>query len=62
MHVPVRGGGGKAKFWVEPAVELVYNRGMNRHTLRIALDLIKERKSEIIAAWEAHLSGQGDRN
>ena len=62
MHVHVRGGGGKAKFWVEPAVELVYSRGMKRRTLRVALDLIKERKDEIIVAWKAHLPGQGDRN
>jgi hypothetical protein len=47
MHVHVLGADGRAKIWIEPAVELAYNHGLRDSTLGTALALIRERENEI---------------
>lgn len=54
LHVHVQGGGGEAKFWLEPKLELAQNFGLNRRTLATALRLIREHEDEIRAAWKTH--------
>ena len=34
LHVHVRGGGGEAKFWVSPDVQLASSEGFSARTLR----------------------------
>ncbi len=54
LHVHVQGGGGEAKFWLEPELELAQNFGLSRRTLAAALRLIREHEDEIRAAWKTH--------
>jgi hypothetical protein len=54
MHVHVNCGHGEAKFWMEPALELAQNYGLNDRDLRVALNLIKEHENEIREAWQKH--------
>jgi hypothetical protein len=51
-HVHVRGSSGKAKFWMEPLVELAQNHGLSRRELRLAQRLIQENEHVIRKAWE----------
>ena len=54
LHVHVQGGGGEAKFWLEPKLELAHNYGLSPSSLRTALRVIREREHEIRKSWEAH--------
>jgi hypothetical protein len=54
IHVHVVGVQGEAKVWIEPKTEVVRNHGFSERTLRIAVELIKEREDEIRAAWNEH--------
>ena len=37
MHIPVRGPGGEAKFWMEPNIELAQNYGLTLRQVKAAL-------------------------
>lgn len=54
IHVHVHCGGGEAKFWVEPKVELVQNYGLREKELQEARSLIEEHIDEIKTAWQTH--------
>ena len=54
MHVHVSHGDGKAKFWLEPTIELAQNSGLKPRQIKRALQLIKEREDEIRSSWESH--------
>jgi hypothetical protein len=41
---------GEAKFWLEPAIELAENSGLQPRQLREAQGIIEERKDEIVDA------------
>ena len=56
LHVHVQGHGAEAKFWLEPAVELAENFGLNRRALASAFRLIQEHEDEIRAAWKKHFA------
>lgn len=45
---------GKAKFWLDPSVELAKNSGMTTRQIRAAKTLIEEHEDEIRSAWQAH--------
>ena len=54
LHIHVQAGGGEAKFWIEPQIELAGNYGLKGSDLSIIEGLIKEHESEIRAAWHRH--------
>ena len=54
MHVHVLGQEGQAKTWIEPEIEVADEGGLGTRTLRVALDLIRERRDEISEAWRRH--------
>lgn len=54
MHVHVQGERGEAKFWLEPEIELAQDFGLGQASVRTALRVIRERESEIRAAWKKH--------
>ncbi len=51
---------GEAKFWLEPTVRMVWNRGLRRNDLSRALRIIRERENEIRKAWEEPRGRRGD--
>jgi hypothetical protein len=54
MHVHAYCPDGEAKFWLEPAIELAQNYGLNERQIRSAEALIKSHEEEIRAAWRKH--------
>ena len=54
MHVHVQTPDGEAKFWLEPALELAANYGLNKRKQTKALKLVQEHEHEIREAWQAH--------
>lgn len=54
MHVHVYCERGEAKFWLEPAIELAQNSGLNAQQVRLANTLIEEHENEIRNAWQSH--------
>jgi Domain of unknown function (DUF4160) len=54
MHVHVAGPTGEAKFWLEPAIQLAQNFGLDDRILRLAESLIREHEKEIRRAWRQH--------
>lgn len=54
MHVHVHCSDGEAKFWIEPAIELAQNFGMNERQVRAALTLVEVHEHEIRSAWQQH--------
>ena len=52
MHIHVRHPTGRAKFWVDPKVELALNYGLALHRPAIAARLIEEHRDEIRSAWQ----------
>jgi hypothetical protein len=57
MHIHVQCEHGEAKFWIEPAVELARNDGLNDSELRFARQTIEDRANEIRTAWREHFGG-----
>ena len=56
IHIHVKNADGKAKFNVEPEIELVYNKGMKQKDLKLAREIILENKDIIIARWNEYHS------
>jgi hypothetical protein len=54
MHVHVYHANGEAKFWLDPAVALATNHGLNTARLNEAAKLIEEHLDEIRSAWAKH--------
>ncbi len=54
MHVHVFCERGEAKFWLEPAIELAQNSGLNARQVRLANTLIEEHENEIRNARQSH--------
>jgi len=54
MHVHVQSAEGEAKYWIEPAIELAHNYGLNDRQLRIAKSLIEAHADDIRNAWTRH--------
>ena len=57
MHVHVHCGDGKAKFWLEPYIELANNWGLSRNQLKEAEAIIEGRHNELKQAWVKHFPG-----
>lgn len=54
LHVHVHHADGEAKFWLEPAIELAQNYGLNDRQLRSAETLIRRHENDIRSAWHQH--------
>lgn len=54
-HVHVESQDGIAKFWLEPEVELIRNRGLKPKDLKRAYKRIQEMREEYLAKWEERL-------
>jgi len=57
LHVHVLHEAGEAKFWLNPAIELALNSGLNARLLAKAEHLIREHEDEIRSAWQQHFPG-----
>lgn len=55
VHVTSRDGA-TAKFWIEPAIAVAYNRGFPAKVLSQLLRVIEERAEEIEKAWNEHFA------
>jgi hypothetical protein len=56
-HVHVQHADGEAKFWIDPAVELFANYGLNTRQLAEARTLVEEHIDAIRGAWGKHFPG-----
>jgi hypothetical protein len=56
IHIHVTHDRDTAKFWIWPEVNVAYNRGYSRHTLRRLSLLIEQRRDEIERAWHEHFA------
>ncbi|PKL99366.1 MAG: hypothetical protein CVV16_16510 [Gammaproteobacteria bacterium HGW-Gammaproteobacteria-6] len=54
MHVHVHCANGEAKFWIEPAITLAQNSGMNDRQVRDAQALVEEHENDIRSSWQQH--------
>lgn len=54
LHVHVHHADGEAKFWLEPAIELAQNYGLNDRQLHYAETLIRRHENDIRSAWHQH--------
>ena len=54
LHVHVQSAEGEAKFWLDPAVELARNYGLDARDLRKIEAVIERREQEIRDAWNEH--------
>ncbi len=52
IHVHVQNSDGKAKFNVDPNIELINNKGIKAKDLKIAESIIIENKEIIIQRWK----------
>ena len=57
IHVHVTSPDGEAKFWLEPAIELAQNHGLDKRRLRLIEALIRNHEEQIRLAWIEHFSG-----
>jgi hypothetical protein len=55
-HVHVEHADGEAKFWLEPAIELAVNYGLEEHQLNEIGRLIRENSDVIRNAWAKHFT------
>lgn len=56
IHIHIQNADGKAKFNVDPEIELVYNKGLNKKDLKLAEKIISENKEVIIIRWNEYHS------
>lgn len=54
IHVHVYCGGGEAKFWLEPQIELARNYRLSRSRLREIEQIIKEHYDDLKTAWQEY--------
>ena len=56
IHIHVQKGRGKAKFLVEPEVELIENKGLKAQEVSLAKSIVEENRELIIERWNSHLN------
>ena len=56
MHVHIASGEGEAKFWLEPVVELVVNKGLRDQEITELKRITEERADEIKESWRQHFT------
>ena len=57
VHIHIARAGGDAKFWLTPDVRLARNRGLKAQELRLAQEIVKRRRQELIDAWNTFFAG-----
>jgi hypothetical protein len=56
IHVHVTKDDADAKFWLQPEVEVAYNKGFNARTLARLSRVVEERREEIESARHDHFA------
>ena len=56
-HVHVRRGEARAKFWLEPEVELFRNRGFAEHEVNMIEGIVVEYRDTMMEAWDDYFGG-----
>jgi hypothetical protein len=56
IHIHVRDANGQAKFWIEPEIALDKNLGLKETELIDILNIIRDRRQEILDAWRKHFT------
>ena len=56
IHIHVQKGKAKAKFVVEPNVELVENKGLKAQEVSLARSIVEENRDLIISRWKEHIN------
>ena len=59
VHVHVFSTKGEAKFWFEPQIEMVKNKGHNLLELHEIATMIEEHQHELVNAWKHHFGCKG---
>lgn len=54
IHIHIQNGDGRAKFNVEPEIELVENNGLKSKDLKRAKEIVEMYREEIIAEWKKY--------
>jgi Domain of unknown function (DUF4160) len=55
-HIHVQKGGGEAKVWLEPYVDLEESQGFNASELRAILSIVDNNRNQFSEAWYEHFS------
>lgn len=53
-HVHIQSPDGEVKIWLEPMVEVAKNFGVKEKDLKEILDIIMEKRHELIELWSRH--------
>lgn len=56
VHIHVTKDGLDAKFWLQPEVNVAYNKGFNARTLSALSRIVEDRRDEIERAWDEHFA------
>ncbi|MEI6516932.1 MAG: DUF4160 domain-containing protein [bacterium] len=56
-HVHVCCSDGEAKFWLEPAIELVRVHGLKPAQVAESRNMVEEKRNELLDAWHKHFPG-----
>lgn len=56
IHIHIKNADGKAKFNIEPEIELVYNKGLKQKDLKLAEKIIIENRDVLIDRWNEYHS------
>lgn len=56
LHVHVRGGGGEAKLWLDPAIRVAASDGFDARTLRELAGAVEQNRDLIERAWHEHFA------
>ena len=57
VHVHMQCSDGEAKYWLEPAVELAHNHGLDERQLRLAKAIVEAWADDIRKSWKQHFGG-----
>lgn len=56
VHIHVTRERADAKFWVQPEVNVAYNRGFSARTLAMLSRVVEEKREDIERAWNDHFA------
>jgi hypothetical protein len=56
VHIHVTRDGADAKFWVQPEVNVAYNKGFKARELARLSAVVEARREDIERAWDEHFS------
>jgi hypothetical protein len=54
MHIHASSSKGEGKFWIEPEIELSVNAGLTKRDISNIIEIIREKKDEIVDSWKKH--------